>query len=175
MGALVFGPNSKITHHEQIAIAAAITSGASTTTYGIAGGLLANANSDFFYFTTEVYGSWDGTDIYVEVDWCPRTDIANTETVIWKWEWKALAEGEDQDAGTSATATVTYTSSGTTSAGTMIHSRVTIPATTGNQPLTKQDHIFFKLYRDATADTYNGDVMITAFEYVYVAASLSEA
>lgn len=165
---------AKITHHEQISVAAAITSGATTTTYGIAGGLLANANADFFYLTTEVYGAWDGTDVYFEVDWCPRTDITNGQTVISQWEWKSLAEGEDQDAGTSATATVTYTASGTVSAGTMIHSRVTLPATTGNQPLTKQDHLFLKLYRDATADTFNGDAMITAFEYIWVANALSE-
>jgi hypothetical protein len=174
-GKTTFAGTAKVTHHEQISVAAAITSGVSTTTYGIAGGLLANANSDFFYFTTEVYGSWDGSDAYIEVDWCPRTDITNGQTVIWKWEWKSLAEGEDQDSGSSATDTTTFTSTGTTSAGTMIHSRVTIPASTGNQPLAKQDHLFLKLYRDATADGFSGDVMITAFEYIWTADSHSEA
>lgn len=173
--ALSLHGTAKITHHEQISVAAAITSGASSTTYGIAGGLLANANADFFYLTTEVYGAWDGTNVSFEVDWMPRSDITDGQTVIWQWEWKSLAEGEDIDSGTSATATVTYTSSGTTSAGTTIHSRVTIPATTGNQPLTKQDHLFLKLYRDATADTFNGDAMVTAFEYIWVANALSEA
>lgn len=44
-----FRGTAKITHHEQLSVAAAITSGASTTTYGIAGGLLANANTDVFF------------------------------------------------------------------------------------------------------------------------------
>lgn len=169
-----FNP-TRIEHHYQLPIAAALTTGSTEDSYGaVAAGKIANSNSDIFYVSVEVPTAWDGTDNYLEVDWVPKTDILDTETVIWKFEWKCCAAGQDIDHGSSATATVTYTSSGVTSAGTIIHSPCTVAYNNANQPITEEDHIYFKIYRDFTADTYGGIVLITAFEHVYFADALSQ-
>jgi hypothetical protein len=74
---------------------------------------------------------------------------------------------------TGATDTITYTAVGTVSAGTFIHSRVTIPYNHANQPPAKNDHLFIKVTRNATSDTYSGTVMITAYEYIWTADALT--
>jgi hypothetical protein len=167
---------AKILHHMQIPVTA-VVSGSAITTYGdVAAGMQCDQNSDVFYIQTEVYSAWDGANMYFEVDWMPKTDISDTQTVIWNFTWRCVAEGQDIDSAHSATAatdTITYTAVGTVSAGTFIHSRVTIPYNHANQPPAKNDHLFIKVTRNATSDTYSGTVMITAYEYIWTADALT--
>jgi hypothetical protein len=176
-GAVTLGGSAKITHHEQIPVTASIVQGSSVAAYasGTAAGMIANSNSDLFYTQLEIYPGWDGTDIYYEVDWLPTTDITNGQTVIWQFSWRSNAETENVNAGTAATFTVTYNSTGTTTAGTKIHSRATLAFNNANQPITVDDHIHIKIYRDATADSFAGDCIITAFEMLWTSNSLSRA
>jgi len=164
---------AKYERHIQVPLSAAFITGAVDSTYGdVIAGKIANQNSDIFNIEYELFEDWDGSDCYLEIDWLPKTALTVGQTVMWVFTWRAIAEGEDADTGTSATATATYTAPGAVSAGTIIHSRVTLPATTGNQPLSKQDHLFIKIYRDATTDTWAGDCLCTAFELIYTSKSL---
>jgi hypothetical protein len=169
---LVLHGTAKYDRHLQLPLSAAFIVGSSYAVYaGVVYGNIVNSNSDTFYIQTELFSDWDGSDCYLEIDWLPTTALALNETVIWVLEWRSIAEGEDADTGTTATTTVTYTAPGAVSAGTTIHSRATLPATTGNQPLASGDHIYFKMYRDATTDTWAGDCLCTAFEFIYTSQS----
>jgi hypothetical protein len=159
---------AKYERHIQLPLSAAFITGSGDATYGdVIAGKIANQNTDIFHVQYELFEDWDGTDCYLEIDWLPRTALTTGQTVIWIFTWRAIAEGEDADTGTAATATVTYTAPGAVSAGTTIHTRATLPALTGNQPLTDGDHLFIKLYRNATTDTWSGDCLCTAFEFIY--------
>jgi hypothetical protein len=176
-GAVTFAGTAKITHHEQIPLAAVSFVGTTDGAYAtVVGGKLVNQNTDIAYVTCEVYESWDGANVFFEVDWLPTTALTENETVIWKFEYKAIAEGEDADTGSTKTVTVTHTAPvGGTAAGIVVHSRATIVYNDATQPLAAGDHIFFKILRDATADTFAGDTLVTAFEYIWTANGLSTA
>jgi hypothetical protein len=175
-GIVTLAGTAKIVHHMQIPVTSVVV-GSAITTYGdVIAGAQADQNSDVFYLQSEVFSSWDGTSLYFEVDWLPKTDITNGQTVIWDFTWRFIAEGEDIDSAHSATAatdTITYTAVGTVSAGTIIHSRVTLPYNHANQPPAENDHVFLKIIRNATTDTYGGTVLITAYEYIWTANALS--
>ncbi len=48
------------------------------------------------------------------------------------------------------------------------HSQFVLPYNHATQPLTKQDHVFFRLYRDSgVANDFSGTVVVTEFEMVY--------
>lgn len=176
-GIMTLYGTAKVTHHMQIPVTAALVSGSAVTQYGstCVAGMLANQNTDQFFFQTELFTGWDGTDCYIEVDWLPATDITDTQTVIWQLAYRSIAEGEDVDSFSDKTITLTYTSSGTTSAGKIIHSRFTMAYNDATAPLTAEDHQFYKIYRDATADTYGGNCIVTAFEFIWIANKLSRA
>ena len=48
------------------------------------------------------------------------------------------------------------------------HSQFVLPYNHATQPLTKQDRLFFRLYRDSgVANDFSGTVVVTEFEMVY--------
>ncbi len=118
----------------------------------------------------EIPDDWDGTNIYFEIDWIPDSaglsDI-NPDSVKWDVEYRAIAEGELISNGTSKTITHTHTPSDQAQYETY-HSRMTMSYNDANQPLTKQDHIYFKIKRDvAVANNFNGTVTVLAYEIIY--------
>jgi hypothetical protein len=167
-GVVTLNGAAKITHHEQLAVTT--SSGAIFSTYAtVVGGVQLNANTDYLYTSFELFNSWDGTNNIIEIDWTPQTDITTGQTVIFVLTYKAVAENEDADTGTAKTITTTYTSSGTTSAGKMIHTPVTLAYNDATQPLSANDHVYIRCNRDATTDTYAGNVLVTAFERIWIA------
>lgn len=136
-----------------------------------AGGLqYATTGAKFAFCQWEVPDDWDGGNIYFEVDWFPDSGaISGTSAVRWTVEYRAIAEGEAINNGTSVTLdngaggdTGDYTQYQTK------HSRMTLVYNNANQPLTKQDHIYFKIGRDtAVANDFSGSVTVTAYEIIY--------
>ena len=55
----------------------------------------------------------------------------------------------------------------------MIHTPFTLAYNDANQPLAKQDHIYFKIGRDVgVSGDFNGTVTITAYEIIYNSVGL---
>lgn len=151
----------------------------------VADGTVANQPTDVDFFTAgglqfgtsapakyafcqwEIPDDWDGGDIYFEVDWMPDSGAMTApDTVKWDVEYRAIAEGEAINNGTSVT--VSYKHIATMSQYQTYHSRVTLAYNSANQPLTNQDHIYFKITRDYTvADDFGGTVTILAYEIIY--------
>jgi hypothetical protein len=53
------------------------------------------------------------------------------------------------------------------------HSRFTLAFNNANQPLTAQDHLYFKIGRDtAVANDFGGSVGVSAYEIVYQSKGL---
>jgi hypothetical protein len=162
--------------HVQVPINASVISGTTTCTYGagtaVAAGTLVNQNVDHLYLQWEVPTDWDGTTAPVfEVDYVNNgAALTAGQTVIWIAHYRSVAQGEDLDVSHSATigtVTATYTDAGAgTPQGTVIHTPITLNDT-ANQTITKGDHVFIHVIRDATSDTYNSDVCATAFEVLY--------
>ena len=133
-----------------------------------AGGLqFATTGAKYAFFQWELPDDWDGTDVYIEVDWLNSGGaMTGTDTIQWTIEYKCVAEGELHSAGTSKTLTVGKT--GINAQYLSIHSRATMPYNDANQPLTKQDHIYFKISRNTgVANDFAGTATITAFEIIY--------
>ena len=96
--------------------------------------------------------------------WCNQSGdaLGAGETVIFIITWRSIDwEDEQVTTGTIATQTVTVTQSGAGGAAQTYETMFTLPATTGNQPLTAGDHLLIKIQRDVNTDTYSGAAIIT--------------
>jgi len=138
-----------------------------------AGGLqFASAGAQYAYCQWEIPDDWDGTDIVFEVDWFPDSGaISGTDTIKWDVEYRAIAEGEAINNGTSVTVSVTDS----TDYARYItkHSRFTLTFNNANQPLTTQDHVYFKISRDTgVANDFAGTVTVAAYEIIYQSKGL---
>lgn len=127
----------------------------------------ASTGSEYVYCEWEIPSDWDGTDIYFEVDWFPDSGaMSGTDTIKWDVEYRSLSEGELINNGTSVT--VSTTDSSDYAQYQTKHARHTIVFNNVNQPLTAQDHIYFKISRDTSvANDFAGTVTVPAFEIVY--------
>jgi len=137
------------------------------------GGLqFGTTGAKYTFFQWEIPDDWDGTDIYVEVDWFPDSAaMTGTDTVQWTVEYACVAEGEIHGAGTSKT--LTLTNSDDNARYLSIHSRGTMPFDDADQPLTRQDHVYFKVSRDtAVTNDFGGSVTVPAFEIIYNSNSI---
>lgn len=121
----------------------------------------------------EIPDDWDGTDVYFEIDWLPDSGaISGTDAIRWTVEYRSIAEGELINNGTSVTLdngaggdTGDYAQYQTK------HTRVTLAYNDANQPLTAQDHVYFKVSRDTgVANNFGGSVVVTAYEVIYTSA-----
>jgi hypothetical protein len=123
--------------------------------------------SKYAYCQWEVPSDWAGDDVVIEIDWCPDSGAMTApDAVKWDVEYRAVAEGDSITGGTVATGTVTV--SITTPQYAFTHSAFTLAFDDANQPLTKQDHVFFKFTRDTTvANDFSGTAAITEYEVVY--------
>lgn len=141
-----------------------------------AGGLQFNqTNVRYAYCQWEVPDDWDGTDAYIEIDWFPDSGaMSGADAVRWTIEYRTVAEGELINNGTSVT--LDNSAAGDTSDHAQyktIHTRFTIPASTGDQRLSKQDHVYFKVSRDVgVSGDFNGTVTVTAYEIIYNSVGL---
>ena len=135
------------------------------------GGLqFASAGAEYAYCQWEIPDDWDGGDIYFEIDWMPDSGATSgTDAVRWTVEYRAIAEGEAINNGTSVT--LDNGAGGDTTdylQYTTKHTRVTLPYNDANQPLTKQDHVYFKISRDTSvANDFAGTVTVLAYEIIY--------
>lgn len=175
-GEITLYGTAKRFHHTQISPTASIVSGSGFKRYGTTcvAGALSNQNTDLFFIEHEVYVGWDGANMFFEVDWLPDSSLSVGQTVIWKLKYRSIAEGEVIDNLSEQTLTLTYTSpTGGTLPGTIIHSRFTIAYNDATAPIVVDDHLHLLIYRDATADGYNGDCIISNFEFLWYSNSLS--
>lgn len=115
----------------------------------------------------EVPNDWDGGDVYFEVDWFPDSgNMSGTDTVEWHIEYRSIAEGEPINNGTSVTLTVT--DSNDYLRYVTKHARVTLPFNHADQPLAKQDHVYFRVTRNTSvANDFGGSVTVPAYEIIY--------
>lgn len=120
----------------------------------------------------EIPDDWNGTDAYIEIDWLPDSgNMTGTDTVEWVLEYRSIAEGELINQGT--VATVTVTNSDDNAQYKTIHSRFTLDFDGANQPMTKQDHMYFLFHRNTgVTNDFAGTVTATAFEIIYNSTSL---
>lgn len=135
------------------------------------GGLqFASAGAEYAYCQWEIPDDWDGTDVYFEIDWFPDSGaISGTAAIRWTVEYRAIAEGEAINNGTSVTVdngaggdTTDYSQYQTK------HTRFTLAYNNANQPLTKQDHVYFKISRDTSVtNDFAGTVTVSAYEIIY--------
>ena len=136
--------------------------------FGTVGGLqFATTGTKYSYAQFEVPDDWDGTDIYIEIDWFPDSGaMTGTDTVEWVINYRCIAEGESILNGTVKTLSV-IDSSDYTQYQTK-HTRFTLPFNDANQPITKQDHIYLQVTRNtATANDWAGSATVTAYEVIY--------
>lgn len=136
-----------------------------------AGGLqYPTTGSKFAFCQWEIPDDWDGTDVVFEIDWFPDSAATTgTDAVRWTVEYRSIAEGETINNGTSVTLdngaggdTADYSQYQTK------HSRFTLVYNNANQPLTAQDHVYFKISRDTTvANDFGGTVTVSAYEVIY--------
>jgi len=141
---------------------------------GTAGGyqFASSGTQEELHFQWEIPEDWDGTDIIVEIDWCPNSGaMTNPHAIKWTFEYRAVAEGELITAGNVATQSVTYDT--TTAQYLVVHSPVTFTYNHADQPLTVGDHIFVRCFRDTgVTDDFPGTVVATAFEIIYNSTSI---
>lgn len=137
------------------------------------GGLqFSSALSKIAYCQWEVPDDWDGGDVFFEVDWFPDAGaMSGTDTVKWDLSYRAIVEGELVNAGT--VAALSITDSADYAQYQTKHSRFTLPFDDANQPLTKQDHVYFKISRDVgVANDFAGTIVVPAFEIIYMSTGL---
>ena len=120
----------------------------------------------------ELPSDWDGTDIYFEVDWFPDSGaMSGTDTVQWTLEYACVAEGEIY--GALSSKTLTATNDDDNAQYLSIHSRFTLAFDDATQPLTVEDHIYFKISRNTgVANDFGGTVTVPAFEIIYFSNAL---
>ena len=136
--------------------------------YFTAGGLqFSTTGAKNAFFQWELPDDWDGTDVTIEIDWfCSNAAMSGTATVQWTVEYRTTPEGGLHNAGTSKTLTITNDDDNAQYLS--IHSPAVMPYNDANQPLAKQDHIYFKVSRNTgVANDFGGSVVITAFEIIY--------
>lgn len=175
-GALTLLGTAKTEHHTQVPVMASIVSGSGFKRYGTTcvAGALANQNTDLFFIELELWTGWDGQDVYFEIDWLPDSSLSVGQTVIWNMAYRSIAEGEVVDNLGEKTLTLTYTSpTGGTLPGTVIHTRFTLAYNDATSPLTVEDHNHLMVWRNATSDTYNGDCIISNFEFIWYSNKFS--
>lgn len=136
---------------------------------GTAGGyqFASSGVQEELHFQWEVPDDWDGTDIKLEIDWLPDSGTKTSPAAVrWVFEYRFIAPGESILQGTQATQSISDTA--TVAQYVTIHSPVTLPFNDANQPITKQDHLYVRCYRDTTvANDFTGTVIATAFEVIY--------
>lgn len=138
-----------------------------------AGGLQFPSNADKTVFCQwEVPDDWAGDDVTFEIDWFPDSGaMSGTDTIKWDIEYRSIAEGELINQGTSVT--VSVTDSTNYAQYVTKHSQFTLTFDNANQPLTKQDHVYFKISRDVSVtNDFTGTVTVPAFEIVYNSTAL---
>ena len=116
----------------------------------------------------EVPSDWvGGEDIYIEIDWMANSGaMSGTDAVKFDIEYRSIAAGELVTQGTSVT--VTDTNSDDNAQYKTIHTRFTLDFDNANQPITKEDHMYFLVKRDVdVANDFAGTVLVTAFEIIY--------
>jgi hypothetical protein len=120
----------------------------------------------------EVPNDWDGGDVYMDIDWFPDSGaMSGTDTVKWNMSYRSIAEGETITNGTQVDLSVT--DSDDYAQYEVKHARFTLDFDNANQPLTKQDHVYFLITRDVSvANDFAGSVVITAFEIIYNSVAL---
>ncbi len=166
-GAVTLLGTAKYTRHIQIPAIGngSVANQPTPVDFFTVGGLqFGNAAAKYSYLQFEMPDDWDGSDPYLEIDWAPDSGATGGNTVIWSIEYRSIAEGETLNNGTSVTLSVTE--SGSYSQYQTRHTRFTLPASTGNQPLAKQDHVFVKVTR-TVADGFTGSVTVTGYEVIY--------
>ena len=97
--------------------------------------------------------------------------MSGTDTVKWDVSYRSIAEGETITNGTAVT--VSTTDDADYAQYETKHAQHTLVYNHADQPLTKQDHIYFQISRDtAVANDFGGTVFVTAFEIIYTSISL---
>lgn len=124
----------------------------------------------YIYAQWEVPDDWAGDNVIIEIDWYPDgADIPPGAAIRWVFEYRAIAEGELITQGT--VATVDNGIGGDTTGYVRYktkHTQFVLPYNHASQPLTKQDHLFFRVWRDApVAGDFGGTVVATEFEVIY--------
>lgn len=172
---IVSGAEVAVRYVRHIQIAAVVdgtpSSQPAAVDFFTAGGLQFSASlAKFAFCQWEIPDDWDGTDIYFEVDWFPDSaSMSGTDAVRWTVEYRAVAEGELINQGTSVTLdNGAGGDTGDHARYKTVHSRMTLAYNNANQPLTVQDHVFFKISRDVgVSGDFSGTVTVSAFEIIY--------
>jgi len=129
-----------------------------------------DADAESAHGSFRIPESYDGTtDLALEMEWMadPGTALADTETVKWDVSYRSVADGEAADAGTVATATATTTQTGAGTDKERYTTSITVPATTGNQPVVAADLLGFEFDRDVTGDTYGAGAVLIRINLVH--------
>lgn len=143
--------------------------------FTVGGDQYATTGAKYGFCQWEIPTDWDGTDIYFEVDWFPDSAaISGTAAVRWTAEYRAIAEGELVNNGSSVTLdngaggdTADYAQYQTK------HTRMTMEYDSASQPLTIQDHVYFKVSRDTgVTNDFTGSVTVSAYEIIYYSIGL---
>lgn len=141
-----------------------------------AGGLqYSTTGAKFAFCQWEIPDDWNGADMFFEIDWMPDSGATSgTDAVRWTVEYRAIAEGELINNGTSVTLdngaggdTTDYAQYQTK------HSRMTMAYNDANQPLTAQDHLYFKISRDTFVEgDFGGTVTVLGYEIIYTSKGI---
>ena len=123
------------------------------------------STAEYVCGTFQIPDDWDGSAITVEIDWLPDSGaMTNPDAVKWTLEYRSIAEGELINQGTTGTKSTTYNT--TTAQYKTVHSPFILDD--ANQPITAQDHIFGRVFRDTSvANDFAGTVVTTEFEVLY--------
>ena len=144
--------------------------------YTVSGLKFSSALNNTTYCEWEIPDDWDGTDVYIEVDWYPDSGALPSPSVLrWNIQYRAIAEGELISNGTVVSLNTDYDSavSGTVAQYETEHTKTTIEYDNANQPLTKQDHVYFMITRDVSVtNDFSGTVTVPSFEIVFNSTSL---
>lgn len=156
--------------------------GVGTPTVGCCGticGLGLDNINEILVDVVEIGAEWDGvSNLTFHIHAVPTdgNPFATGEDVDLDFEWRSLdPTSETGKTGTVATDTVSHTQSG---AGTECEIHVfvlSIPYTGGNQPVTANDDLAIKFWRDTASESssYGGDIIIYKAELLYNANKLA--
>lgn len=130
-----------------------------------AGCLTVNNNNEVFYLTYEVGSDYvKGKKHFLEIDWFPLDAVVPANgNVIFQGECCLIAEGELIDCPIPLSIQGIYFADPlrSTPISTTIHTPLQIVGA------DHEDHVYCKMNRDMTNDSYTGDVCMTAYEVVY--------